>query len=186
VLKNILFWQPKKDYLRFLINYSFGHQLILIINYSLWPFLFLVCYILIKTDFNVFWQIATATILTEIFEKISKKSFFWKRPLYAKKDSLPTGLHKAWYTGGSFPSGHCTRAIYFLLLITQYGHFSPILYIAFILPLLVFRVIIGFHYPIDMLGGVVVGFVAWLATHNLVFPDILVNLIKNIFTWLKI
>ena len=185
-LKGIFFFQTQKDYLKVMTKYKYGHDLLLIINYSLWPFLFYICFIHIKSHPNLFWQILLATILTEVIEHTLKRYYFWKRPLYLRIDKLPTGLVRSWYDTGSFPSGHMTKASYFFLLVMSHGLFLPSTYLLITIPLVFFRVFIGFHYPIDMLGGAGIGLLIWLSTHNLVFPDILVNLIKNIFIWFKI
>ncbi len=179
--KSLFFWQPKKDYLRILLANPFGHRLILFLNYALWPFLFFICWIHIFEDANIFWQILTSIIFTEIIERIAKHSFFWKRPLYERRDHLPTGLVKRWYIGGSFPSGHMVRVAYFLFLVLQYSIFNPFLFLVYTLPLMIFRVLVGFHYPIDLLGGIFIGFLAWFFTHTLVFPDHLNFLIRSVF-----
>lgn len=179
--QDFFFWQPKKDYLRWLLSSSSGHRLILFFNYALWPFLFFICWIHIYHNANIFWQILTSIIITEVIERIAKHSFFWKRPLYVRCDQLPSGLVKKWYVGGSFPSGHMVRASYFFLLILQYGIFSPLAFIFYTVPLMFFRIIIGFHYPIDLIGGAIIGFLVWFFTHGLVFPPSLIFLIRSIF-----
>lgn len=180
-LKSFFFWQPKKDYLRWLLSFPSGHNLILFLNYSLWPFLFFICWIHIYNNANIFWQILTSIIITEVIERVAKHSFFWKRPLYVRRDQLPSGLVKKWYVGGAFPSGHMVRASYFFFLVLQYGIFSPILFLIYILPLMVFRILVGFHYPIDMLGGLFIGFLAWFFTSNIFFPTFFNFLIRSIF-----
>lgn len=163
-----------------------GRKIILFLNYILWPLLGLISFLLIRNNANYFWQILAACVITEIIEHILKNNFFWKRPLHARRDQLPPGLIKKWYEGGAFPSGHMTKASYFFFLTLTSNIISPELFLILVLPLMLFRVVVGFHYPIDMLGGLLTGLFAWLVTHNLIFPDILVSLIKNIFLWLKI
>jgi membrane-associated phospholipid phosphatase len=79
-----------------------------------------------------------------------------------------------------------TKASYFFFIVLATHVISPSVFLLIALPLMIFRVIVGFHYPIDMLGGFLTGSLAWFVTKNLIFPDILVSLIKNIFLWLKI
>lgn len=179
--KSFFFWQPKKDYLRILLARPTGHRLILFLNYALWPFLFIICWIHIYHQANIFWQILTSIVITEFIERIAKHRFFWKRPLYERRDQLPSGLVKRWYTSGSFPSGHMVRAAYFFFLVLQYSFFSPQIFLAYTIPLMIFRVFVGFHYPVDMLGGVLIGFLAWFSTHTLFFPAQLNFLIRSIF-----
>ncbi|MFA4826912.1 MAG: phosphatase PAP2 family protein [Candidatus Shapirobacteria bacterium] len=182
-LKGIFFWQPRRDFLKLLLSFNFGSKLLLILNYLIWPFLFLVCFLIIKSSANYFWQILTAVVIGEIIERFCKNKFFWKRPLYLKKDQTPTGLVKRWYETGSFPSGHTTKATYFFLLILQTQVFNPVLYLVLTVPLLLFRVLAGFHYPIDVLGGIIIGTLLWLATHQLIFPLLLVEIIRTIFNF---
>ncbi len=186
MLKKFLFYQPEHDYLRLLVHKKFGIKILLILNYFLWPFLGLISYLIIKNSANYFWQILVSCIITEFIEHILKNNFFWKRPLFVRRDKLPPGLVKKWYETGAFPSGHMTKASYFFFIVLATHVISPSVFLLIALPLMIFRVIVGFHYPIDMLGGFLTGSLAWFVTKNLIFPDILVSLIKNIFLWLKI
>jgi membrane-associated phospholipid phosphatase len=182
-LKRMLFWQPHRDFLKLLLSFKFGSKLLLLLNYLIWPFLFLVCFFVIKSSANFFWQILTATIIGEIIERFCKNRFFWKRPLYLKKDKTPYGLVKKWYETGSFPSGHTTKAAYFFLLVLQTQIINPVLYLVLTLPLLLFRILAGFHYPIDIFGGIIIGSALWLITRQLIFPTLLVDTIRTIFNF---
>lgn len=163
-LKQILFWQPKKAHINRL-----DKNLIVAINYIIWPFLGYISLLLIIKNPHTFWQLLIATIIGEIIEKVGKKHphISWKRPFIDKKHKVPKGLISSWYEHGSFPSGHSIKAAYFLMFIIQYQSFSPIIYCFIVLPFLIFRVIIGFHYPIDMLGGATIGLLLWRLTSNL-------------------
>jgi len=72
---------------------------------------------------------------------------------------------------------------YLLLFIIQYSVFPVPFYLAIILPLLSFRVIIGFHYPIDMVGGAITGCLIWLLSKWIIFPAFLVGIIKSVFNF---
>lgn len=181
--KSILFWQPRHDYLKLILSHPSGQRLLVFLNYLIWPFLFYICYLLVRSSANFFWQILTATLIGEFIERYLKNKFFWKRPLYIRKDSTPPGLVKKWYETGSFPSGHTTKAIYFFLLISATRVFRPIIYLLFVLPLLFFRVFVGFHYPIDMFGGLFIGGVLWLSTQMLQFPAPMVDFIRLVFNF---
>lgn len=182
-LKSIFFWQPRNDYLRLMTKNTFGKKSLIILNYLIWLFLFYISYLLIKSQTNIFWQILLATIIAEIFERLIKAKVFWKRPLFKRKDPVPDGLVKKWYETGSFPSGHTSKAVFFLLFIIQYQTINPMLFLAVTVPLLFFRVMVGFHYPIDLLGGLVVGLTSWILVHQLVFPPFLVESIRRIFNF---
>ena len=167
----ILFWQPKFDFLNYLQSTSFGRFLIIILNYLIWVFMFITAFLLVKNDINSFWQILIATIFGETIEKIIKSKVYWNRPMFKRHHQVPPGLVKSWYSTGSFPSGHILKTTFFFLFVLQYSVANPVLFLAATLPLLIFRVLVGFHYPIDLVGGSLIGIVAWLITRNIVFPD---------------
>lgn len=181
-LHSLFFWQPHTDYLKKLIATFRGKELLIFLNYGIWPFLFFVSYLLIKNDTNIFWQILFATIVAEIVEKFIKSKVFWKRPMFLRQDPVPPGLVKKWYETGSFPSGHTTKAVFFGLFLLQYGLFHPS-YLFIVLPLLLFRVLVGFHYPIDVLGGIAIGTTTWLLVRFIQMPEVLNNLVRVIFNF---
>jgi membrane-associated phospholipid phosphatase len=183
IQKSLLFWQPKTDYLNLLKTTKLSQSLTVFLNYLIWIFLFLISYLLIKNQTNLFWQLLIATIAAEIIEKIGKNKCLWKRPMTIRHDTVPPGLVQKWYQTGSFPSGHTIKATYFFLFLLQNYVFSPIIFLIITVPLLFFRVLVGFHYPIDMIGGVVIGFVIWFFVHNLIFPEFLINLTRLIFNF---
>jgi len=181
--KSFLFWQPKKDWLRWLEKSLFGKKCLIFLNYIIWIFFFYISYLLIKKDTNIFWQIFTATIVAEVFERFLKSKIYWRRPLFNRKDKTPPGLVDSWYRTGSFPSGHTIKTVFFLLFIIFSGAFSTPLFLVITIPLLTFRVLVGFHYPIDILGGIIFGILIWVVTKNIVFPDALNNIIQTIFNF---
>jgi membrane-associated phospholipid phosphatase len=179
----ILFWQSPFDLLRWFNRSRAGRFMIIIFNYSIWFFLFYVSFLLIKNQTNVFWQLLAATVLGEVIEKYGKKHALWRRPLYQRNDQTPIGLVDRWYKTGSFPSGHTIKATYFFLFICQYQISNPFLYLIIAVPLLIFRILIGFHYPIDMLGGVLIGCLLWLLSHQIIAPQVLIDTVHVIFNF---
>ena len=182
LFKKIFFWQSNFDLLSFLQTFKSGNLLIIILNYSIWLFLAAVSFVLVSNNANVFWQLFTATLICEVIERFLKSKKFWPRPIFQKHQHLPTGLVEKWYKTGSFPSGHTMKATFFLLFILQYQVSSPTLFLAIIIPLLIFRVLAGFHYPIDILGGFFLGIAIWFSSHQIQFPSFLVNFIRSIFS----
>lgn len=182
-VKKILFWQPEKDWLRWFEQSCVGRKCLIFLNYIIWFFFFYISYLLIKKDANIFWQILIATLIAEIFERFLKSKIYWRRPLFNRKDKTPSGLVDRWYKTGSFPSGHTIKALYFLLFIIQYPVFSVPLFLLIVIPLLLFRIIIGFHYPIDMIGGIIIGCLIWLLSMWIVFPLFLTEIIRIIFNF---
>ncbi|RLC34190.1 hypothetical protein DRH14_03525, partial [Candidatus Shapirobacteria bacterium] len=181
-MKKVLFWQTKFNFLDFFTSSQLGSKLLVILNYLIWLFLFFIFYLLIHHDYAIFWTILLVIVLSEIFEKLLKKNFFWPRPISKSKTQLPKGLVNAWYQGGSFPSGHSLKSTLFFLLVLQYGVFSPVVYLLIILPLLFFRILISFHYPIDILGGIFFGYLIWLFTRHFFPPDFLLSFGQNLFS----
>lgn len=177
----LLFWQPKKDLLRLLSSFGFGRIMLIVLNYTIWVFFIFLSYQLIKTDINIFWQLFLATLLAEYLEKIIKKNIFWRRPMFLRHDKTPAGLVDSWYCTGSFPSGHAIKTFFFLFFLIQYSVFSLPIFFAIVLPLLFFRVLVGFHYPIDILGGAIIGFLIWLPSHFIVFSSNINQYLEIIF-----
>jgi membrane-associated phospholipid phosphatase len=139
---------------------------------------------LIRNDINIFWKLLFITVIAEFLERFLKNKIYWRRPLFEKKDRLPHGLVGKWYETGSFPSGHTVKAVYFLLFLIQFQVFPLPLFLIIVVPLLFFRVVIGFHYPIDMLGGILTGVLVWLPSKMITAPDYLNKVIKTIFNFI--
>jgi membrane-associated phospholipid phosphatase len=180
---NPFFWQPKFDLLRLLNKNQIGRTSVIILNYFIWFFLFYISFLLIKNQTNIFWQLLLATMIGETIEKYGKTHALWRRPLYMKNDTTPIGLVDRWYKTGSFPSGHTIKAVYFFMFILQYNVIDPVIYLLVVIPLLIFRIIIGFHYPVDMVGGAVIGLVLWLLTHQIIAPVQITEFVRVIFNF---
>lgn len=180
-----LFWQPKTDWFKALASKKYGHCVLLILNYCLWIFLFYVSYLLIKTDINIFWQLFLATIISEIIEKILKSKQFWSRPLHLRQNVLPKGILKGWYLKGSFPSGHAIKVFFFLVLMINSVINFPLWIFILITSILLFsRVILGLHYPIDILGGIIIGLIIGYLVLQFHFPQFMLDFIQPIFNFI--
>lgn len=177
----ILFWQPSRNFFCQFSSSPLGCRLLVISNYAIWIFFFYVSFLLISNNINTFWQILIATVISEIIEKYLKIKTLWKRPFSHSLGRLPDGFIKTWYHNGSFPSGHTIKAVFFLLFILQYSVFSPILFLVITAPLIIFRVITGFHYPVDVFGGAGFGVLIWLLVRGLQFSPFLLNFTRIIF-----
>lgn len=182
--KELFFWQPKKDYFKHFCQFPIGRFILVATNYIIWIFLFYISYLLIRKDINIFCQLFFATLTGEIIEKYLKTKKIWHRPVHKNKNTIPSGLIKHWYTNGSFPSGHTIKAVFFFLFILQYQVFNPILYWLIVLPLLSFRVFVGLHYPIDVIGGAFIGMVLYLFSLPIHLPLVINNLIEKIFNFI--
>lgn len=183
-LKNFLFWQPRNDWFNKVSEIKYGNKCLVFLNYIIWVYFFYVSFKLVSHDTNIFWQLLLATILSELIEKYLKIQSFWKRPVHDRNNIIPNGLIKSWYHKGSFPSGHTIKAVFFLLFILQYQVVTPVQFLLITAPLLLFRLIIGFHYPIDIFGGALIGYLIWLFTNQVVAPDSWTEIIRVIFNTL--
>ncbi len=176
-----LFWQPKVDYLRQLSSSLFGRIILVFLNYSIWLFFFYLSYLLIKYDFSFFWWLLLSTILAEVIERLIKKKNFWCRPMFLRHDCTPSGLVDKWYRSGSFPSGHTIKVTYFILFLIFTPIFPLWLFFLIVIPLLWFRVFVGFHYPIDILGGMLIGLIIWFLISQLNISTPIDSFLKLIF-----
>jgi membrane-associated phospholipid phosphatase len=179
-----LFWQPKNDYLKIFDHSIFGEVGLIVCNYSIWIFFFIVSYFLIRYDINFFGRLFCITFVAEIIERYLKKQKIWIRPMFKYRSVAPNGLVNSWYYSGSFPSGHTMKMVYFLLFVVSTQVISVPLFLAVTIPLLAFRVLAGFHYPIDIIGGAIIGFVLWFFSKGIIFPDFLNNFIQPIFNFI--
>jgi membrane-associated phospholipid phosphatase len=184
LIKNILFWQPKFDFLSYLLNKKDGQFKVVFLNYLIWFFLLFICYLLINVQPSLFFLILFSMIIAELIERFGKKHALWKRPFFKRHTHTPPGLVESWYKTGSFPSGHTIKATYFFLLILQFGVINPLVYLLVCLPLILFRVIAGFHYPIDILGGMTIGWLIWNVSLLIPSPSIIAQIVQTIFSFI--
>ncbi len=179
----LFFWQPKTDYLRLFTQREYLKPVLIFLNYLIWVFLFFISFLLIREKTNYFWQILIASILSEIVERVIKSKIYWRRPMFVRHDSTPAGLVDSWYKSGSFPSGHTVKAVFFFLFVVTSGVMSPYIYLLVVVPLLSFRVLVGFHYPIDIYGGLILGILIWFLSSLVYFPSAWTDIIRLIFNF---
>ncbi|PIU73251.1 hypothetical protein COS78_03245 [Candidatus Shapirobacteria bacterium CG06_land_8_20_14_3_00_40_12] len=177
----ILFWQPKLDFLKLLESSPCGKIILIIFNYAIWIFFLYLFVLLVGHNPNIFWQLLVATLIAEVVERLIKKKVYWRRPMFVRHDVTPVGLVDRWYQSGAFPSGHTIKATFFFLFLFQYPVFNHYHYLLVVFPLLFFRVLVGFHYPVDIFGGVAIGILMWLSSFKIMVPTFAVNLIKIIY-----
>ncbi|MFA6519168.1 MAG: phosphatase PAP2 family protein [Candidatus Shapirobacteria bacterium] len=181
----LFFWQPRFDFLKYLESFKIGRIVLITLNYSIWILMIFVSFRLVSLNQNIFWQLFVASVAAEIVEKYGKSHKLWLRPMFQRHDTTPVGLVDSWYKTGSFPSGHTTKATFFLLFIIQYGVFSPTTFYLIATPLLVFRVLVGFHYPVDIFAGLILGWLIWLFSNGIIFPSFVVWPVSLVFSILK-
>ncbi len=176
----LFFWQPPFDMLSVLLASPGGRFLYLLLDYFIWPFLAYISFLLVTFDPGTFWLILLAMALSVSIEYVLKSILPWKRPISKTANILPFGLEQRWALRGSFPSGHTAKTFVSFLLIVQYGVFSPLVFLLINIPLIISRIFLGFHYPIDIIGGLASGWLTWLIVRQVTIPEQIVAPIRDI------
>jgi len=149
MIKQFLFWQPA----------SFGFNLILFFfsQWFLWLVIFsLSFYWLIKRSFKQLGWFWFFLIVSEILETVIKHFSPWPRPFYQKGVTPPEWISH--YSYGSFPSGHAIRSAIVLWFLWRENKRWFWLLLPGIILVNLGRILFSLHYPIDILGGLVLGY----------------------------
>lgn len=129
--------------------------LILILGFLYW------CY---DKQFGVY--VGTNAIIAIVLNPMIKNIFFRRRPYMVHPEikcirpiEPDADIYDATIQGYSFPSGHAMNSAVVYGSVARYAKKKILTILAFILPLLVglSRVLVGVHYPTDVLGGWLVG-----------------------------
>ena len=101
------------------------------------------------------WQVALAVLLAYLAVDVALKPFIARaRPFDALPDVHVVGWHPVTY---SFPSGHAASAIAGAFIVSLMLPELRVLLWALALAIAFSRIYLGVHYPIDVAGGVLVG-----------------------------
>ena len=99
-------------------------------------------------------HIAVTGLLGTLVYKWLKGKALRPRPYQVLQDVLLTGKPLDYF---SFPSGHTLHAAAFTCMILAYYPFLAALVIPFSLMVAISRVVLGLHYPSDVLAGAAIG-----------------------------
>ena len=153
MFKKLLFWQPAKNFSK----NTLGRFLFFFFEWIvLASAIFLSGWFLLTNNYSqliLFWKML---IISEVIHSGGKLLSPWKRPFYKNGVKIPR--RRIAYSKGSFPSGHGLRVVilvYFLARESQvlFWIFAPSLILS------VFsRVAFFLHYPIDIMGGALLGY----------------------------
>lgn len=141
-------------------------------------FLILVLVLLLLKDYRKYWRMVLEALIASIFVrfvlvKIIRIIYFRPRPFVFNNMNLLVS-HNA--SEASFPSGHAS--FYFALSTIIFGYNKKLGIIFYFSSFLIClgRVFVGIHWPLDILGGAILGVIVGLVLNKL-FKKI--NVLKN-------
>jgi undecaprenyl-diphosphatase len=151
-MMNLLFWQPfqiSKNFYNIFYFFSYWYIWLIVGIISLF-FLFKKA----KEPLFFLWiSLAVAQIIEAVLKHLSP----WDRPFIELGLTPPDWLTS--YSQGSFPSGHAMKGIIVLYFLFLYHKKIFILALPGVLIMDYTRIYFGLHYPIDILGGSIIGLV---------------------------
>ncbi len=148
MIKSLLFWQPtfpSKSLLMFFFSHWFLWLLIIGLS-GFW---------LIKKRFKIFSIFWILLVVFEIANTVLKAFSPWNRPFINDVTIPPEWIGS--YSQGSFPSGHAFRSIILLCFFWREDKRLFWILLPGVLLVSISRVVFKLHYPIDILGGYIIG-----------------------------
>jgi len=150
MISQILFWQPNNFHFQPLV-FFFSHWFLWLLIFAL-SFSWLLRRKIEKLSW--FWVLL---VLSEILEMLIKHFSPWDRPFYQTGTQPPDWI--SGYSRGSFPSGHAMRSAIVLIFLWREDKRLFWLFLPGIILVNLGRVLFGLHYPIDIFGGLTLGFI---------------------------
>lgn len=149
MIKEILFWQPE--------SFSFNLVLFFFSHWFLWLVIFsLLIYWAKKREGRKIFLFVFLLLLGEVIDGGLKRISPWPRPFYLEGVAPPQWIGE--YSRGSFPSGHALRTGLILSFLWRENR----RFFWGVLPGMMLvnlgRILFSLHYPIDILGGLAIGF----------------------------
>ncbi len=149
---NFLFWQPfqiAKNYYDVLYFFSYWYIWLIVVIISL--------FFLFKNTKKSLFFLWMSLVIAQTIETVLKHFSPWSRPFLELGSTPPNWLTS--YSQGSFPSGHAMKGIIVLYFLFLYNKKIFILALPGVLIMDYTRIYFGLHYPIDILGGSIIGLV---------------------------
>lgn len=124
-------------------------------------FLIFLIFLFLFENFKKYWPIISKAVLAGILARLGFAEiiyFFWKRP-------RPFMVHKvnlllSYPSNPSFPSGHAAFYFAFSTIIYSYNKKAGFLFFLASFLISFSRILCGFHWPSDILGGAVIGIIS--------------------------
>lgn len=146
------------------VNFSIYHSFMFIISLAgelatIWFFLAVLILYKNKQDGKkIFILMTLAIVMTLLINHLVINYFlFRERPYLALQDVFQLGRQ---WTDSSFPSGHVSSAMAATVVLGRYYKKYLVYMIGFVILTMISRVSLGMHYPLDVIGGVVVGLIS--------------------------
>jgi len=150
MIKNFLFWQP--------VNFGFNLIIFFFSHWFLWLMIFgLTGWFLWKKKYRLFVWFWGMLVASEIIEAAIKYFSPWPRPFYTNGITPPDWV--GGYSEGSFPSGHGMRSVIVLCFLWRENKKLFWLFLPGVVLVNGGRILFSLHYPIDIIGGIILGLV---------------------------
>ncbi|MEA2112479.1 MAG: phosphatase PAP2 family protein [Patescibacteria group bacterium] len=131
--------------------------IVFLADWLIWWMIFFVAvlFFLKKISFKIILKILTATLAAWLISKLIKHFYFSPRPFVLLTDIKTLFTHGL---NDSFPSGHTTFAFALATAISLFSNWKTGLFF-FVSAILIglSRITVGIHWPLDILGGLVLG-----------------------------
>jgi undecaprenyl-diphosphatase len=108
-------------------------------------------------NFKKYWKIVSLSLFTGIFARAFIEIIYFIYPTTRPFGVMNVNQLITHSVNNSFPSGHATLFFALATIIFLYNKKAGALYLLFAMLISLARVFCGIHWPIDILGGAVIG-----------------------------
>ncbi len=123
--------------------------------------------ILLVVNFNKYWKVVALSLFAGAFARMFIEIIYFIYPTTRPFGLMNINQLISHSVNNSFPSGHATLFFALATIIFLYNKKAGALYFLFAVLISLARVFCGVHWPIDVLGGAVVGILISLGINYL-------------------